>query len=66
MTRSPRVAGYCRVSTLDQHADIRSRRSAGLLASGANGESITSDRMTQLVRQHVFAAKIPKTGTCHL
>ena len=23
MTRSPRVAGYCRVSTLDQHADIQ-------------------------------------------
>ena len=23
MTRSPRVAAYCRVSTLDQHADIQ-------------------------------------------
>ncbi|MFT7625723.1 MAG: hypothetical protein ACI9WU_004914 [Myxococcota bacterium] len=38
----------------------------GTLFLTENGESITPNRMTQLVRDHVASAEIGKTGSCHV
>jgi len=38
----------------------------GTLFLTENGESITPNRMTQLVRDHIASAEIGKTGSCHV